>query len=71
MPAHTMPEDTNPRPIDLRERLEDGVGQFGRDVTVHFVAFGPGLLCCVDVEAGAGAEVVGGVFAFNVEAACP
>lgn len=70
MPAHTVSEDTDSRPIDLLEVVEDGFGELGRDVAVHVVAFGPRFFGGVDVEAGARAEVVGVVFALDSEAAC-
>lgn len=68
MPTHTMSKNTDPRPINLWEGRKDRFGQFGRDVTVHVIPLGPRFLRCVDVETGAGAEVVGVVFALDVEA---
>jgi len=62
-------ENANPLPVHLLEMREDGFGELAGDVAVHFIVLAPGLLCCVDVEAGAAAEVVGGVFAGDLEAA--
>lgn len=69
MATHAMPKDTNPRTINLLEIVEDGLGKLGRDVAVHVVALRPGFLGRVDVEAGAGAEIVGVVFALDFQAA--
>lgn len=70
MPTHTMPCNTHTTTIQLlRERREDSLGQFLSDVTVHVVPGVVGSFRGVDVEACAGAEVVGLVFAFDVEAA--
>lgn len=69
MSAHAVPEDTDPRCVDLLEGVGDRRGELGGDVAVHVVALGPGFLGRVDVEAGAGAEVVGVVFAGDLEAA--
>lgn len=62
-----MAEDTDPLAVHPLEVLEDGLGQLGRDVAVHLVAFIPGGFGGVEVEAGAGAEVVGVVFTFDFE----
>lgn len=70
MSTHTVPKDTNPRPIDLLESVKDRLGELLRDVAVHFVALGPRFLGRVDVEAGAGAEVVGVVFALDFQSTC-
>ena len=69
MPAHAMAKDTDPLAVHLSVVFEDGFGELGRDVAVHLVTFVPGGFGCVEVEAGAGAEVVGVVFAFDLEAA--
>lgn len=69
MPTHAVPEDADPRPVDLVEVGEDYLRQLGGDVAVHLVALGPGFPGGVDVEAGARAEVVGIIFARDVEAA--
>ena len=58
MSTHTMPEDTNPLAIELLEILENGVGQLGRDVAVHFIPLVPRRLGSVEVETRAGAEVI-------------
>lgn len=55
--AHTMSRNRNARAIQLSERREECIGEFGRDVGFHFVVLGPGRGGCVDVEAGAGAEI--------------
>ncbi len=69
VPAHTMPEDADPRCVDLLEGVGDRRGELGGDVAVHVVALGPGFPGRVDVEASAGAEIVGVVFARDSEAA--
>lgn len=69
MPTHAVPEDADPRAVDLIEVGEDRLRQLGGDVAVHVVALGPRLPGRVHVEAGTGAEVVGIVFALDVEAA--
>ena len=69
MPAHTMSEDAHSLRIDLFEVLEDGLGEFGGDVAVHFISFVPGRFRRVDVEAGAASEIVGVVFAFDLQTA--
>lgn len=66
MPPHTMPRNANTLLIDLRERRKHSLGQFLGNVGVHVVAVVVGRLGSVDVEAGAGAEVVCVVFAFDV-----
>jgi hypothetical protein len=63
MAAHGMSGDGDARGIKLGEGGEECVGKLAADVGFHFVVFGPGALRCVDVEACAGAEVVGVVFA--------
>jgi hypothetical protein len=70
MTAHTMTRDPDPTGVELREHPENGLGQLLRHIGVHVVAIVVGRLGRVDVEAGAGAEVVGVVFAFDVEASC-
>ena len=69
MPAHAMPEDTDPLAVHLLVVFEDGSGELRRDVAVHLVTFVPGGFGCVEVEAGAGAEVIGVVFAFDLKTA--
>lgn len=71
MTTHRMTRNANPALIELRERRKDGLGQLLSDVGVHIVAVVVGCLCSVDVEAGASAEVVCVVFAFNVQTAYP
>lgn len=58
MSTHTMPKDTDSLAIDLLEILEDGVGELGRDVAVHLIPLVPRRLGSVEIEAGAGAEIV-------------
>ena len=67
MPAHTMPKDTNPLAIHLLEVLKHRLRQLGRDVAIHLIPFRPRLFCRIDVEACAGAEVVGVIFALDFE----
>ena len=69
MPAHAMPEETDPLTVHLLVVFENRFGELGRDVAIHLIAVVPGGFGCVEVEAGAGAEVVGVVFAFDFEAA--
>lgn len=69
MPAHAVPEDADSPRVDLLKGREDSLGQVGGDVAVHPVALGPGFLRRVDVEARAGAKVVGVVFAWDLESA--
>ncbi len=69
MPAHRVPCNAHPTPVQLLEFLKQRAGQLVGDIAVHPVAVFPGLGGRVDVEAGARAEVVAVVFAFEVEAA--
>lgn len=48
---------------------EERGGELGGDVAVHFIVCTPGCSGCVDVKAGAGAEVVAVVFAFDFQPA--
>jgi hypothetical protein len=65
-----MPRNTHTTTIQLlRERREDSLGQFFSDVAVHVVPGVVGSFGGVDVEACARAEVVGVVFALDVETA--
>lgn len=66
---HTMSRNANPTLVQLRKRLKDRLGEFLGDVGVHVIALVIRGLCRVDVEASAGAEVPGVVFAFDVQAA--
>lgn len=66
VPAHAVTEDANAVPIQLLEVVEDGLGQFRRDVAVHSVACIPRRFRRVDVEAGARPEIVGVVFALDL-----
>lgn len=70
VPAHAVSEDADPLTVHLLEILEDGLGQLGRDVAVHLVAFVPGGFGRVEVEGCAGAEVEGVVFALDFEPTC-
>lgn len=65
-----MSENADSRAVDLVKGVEDGLWELGCDVAVHVIALGPWFSGGVEVEAGAGAEVVGAVFAFDFEAAC-
>jgi len=67
VPTHTVSHYANSFAVNLGEVGEDGLRELGGDVAVHFVAFRPGFFCRVDVEACAGAEVVGVVFALDFE----
>ena len=69
MPTHTMSKDTNPLPINLLKVLEDRLRQLGRDVAIHLIPFTPRFLRSIKVKACAGAEVVGVVFASDLQAA--
>lgn len=66
VPAHAVTEDANAVRIQLLEVVEDGLGQFRRDVAVHSVACIPRRFRRVDVEAGARPEIVGVVFALDL-----
>ena len=70
MPAHTVPGNAHAALIQLSKGLEERFGQLVGDVAVHAVVCGPGIAGGVDVEAGAAAEVVGVVFALDLETAC-
>lgn len=65
--AHAVPEDANAVRIQLFEVVEDGLGQFRRDVAVHSVPFVPGRFRRVDVEAGARPEIIGVIFALDLQ----
>lgn len=69
VPAHAVPEDTDAVRIHLFEVVEDGPGQFRVDVAVHLISFVPRGFGRVDVESRATAEVVGVVFALDLETA--
>lgn len=58
MAAHAMAKDTDSFTVDLLEVVEHCLRQLGRDVTIHLIALIPWRLRSIDVEAGAGAEVV-------------
>ena len=58
MSTHTVPKDTDPLAIDLLEILEDGLGELGRDVAVHLIPLVPRRLGSIEIEAGAGAEII-------------
>ena len=66
MPAHAMAENTNALWIHLLKVVEDGLGQFRRDVAVHFVTLVPGRFRRVDVEASTASKVIGVVLALDV-----
>lgn len=66
MPAHAVAEYTNALWIHLLEVVEDGLGQFRRDVAVHFVTLVPGRFRRVDVEASTASKVIGVVLALDV-----
>lgn len=69
MSAHTVASNTNTAGIQLRESSKDGLWQFIGDIAIHVIAGVVGGFGGVDVEAGAGAEVVCIVLALDVEAA--
>ena len=69
VPAHAVPEDADAVRVHLLEVVEDGAGQFRVDVAVHLVPFVPRGFGRVDVESRAAAEVVGVVFALDLETA--
>jgi hypothetical protein len=56
--------------VELWESSEDGLRQLLGDVAVHVITVVVGRLGGVDVEAGTGAEVIGIILAFNVQATC-
>ena len=66
--AHAVPRDAHAAGVQLLEVREQRRRQLVRDVARHTVALVPRRLGRVDVEAGAAAEVVGVVFASDVEA---
>ena len=67
VPAHAVPEDTDALRIHLFEVVEDSPGQFRVDVAVHLIPLVPWRFGRVDVESRAAAEVVGVVFALDLE----
>jgi hypothetical protein len=67
--AHRVAGDGDAGAVELFELREECFGELVGDVAVHVVALVVGLLGGIDVEAGAGAEVVALVFALDVEAA--
>ena len=69
VPAHAVPEDTDALRIHLVEVVEDGPGQFRVDVAVHLIPFVPWGFGRVNVESRAAAEIVGVVFALDLETA--
>jgi hypothetical protein len=69
VPAHGVTCYGNARGVEFGEGGVEGGGEFAGDVGLHFVAAGPGGAGCIEVETGAGAEVVGFVFAFDFESA--
>ncbi len=70
MSPHAMPSDTDAIRVDLIESLEDCLGQLFGNVGVHVVIGRPWGGSCIDVEAGAGAEVVAIIFAFDANSTC-
>ena len=69
MSAHAVAGDTDTTGIQLRESSEDSLWQLLGDIALHVIAGVVGSFGGVDVEAGAGAEVVCVVLALDVEAA--
>ena len=67
MTTHAMSCDAHFARVQLLERAKECSRELIRDVAVHLVAFNPGLLCCVDVEACAGTKVVGIIFTLDLE----
>ena len=63
MSTHRVPRDGHTRGVQLGEGGKERCGEFARDVGFHMVVGGVGRRRGVDVEAGAGAEVPGCVFA--------
>lgn len=69
MPPHAVPRYADSAAVKLRKRLEERFRQLVRDVAVHLVTLRPGFFSGIDIEACARAEVVGVVFALDLEAA--
>ena len=69
MSTHTVAGNTNTTGIQLGERSKNGLRQLVGDIAIHVIAGIVGGFGGVDVEAGAGAEIVCVVLALDVEAA--
>src|SRR4051812_44116590 len=63
-----MAEDADPAPINGKLRLHEA-RQFFRDVGIHAIAARPRSLRRIDIEAGAGAEIVALVLPGDLQAA--
>lgn len=71
MTTHTMTRDTNSTRIQLRECLEDGLGQFLRHIGIHVIPIVIGGFGSVDVEAGSSTKVICIIFTLDVQSAWP
>lgn len=69
MSTHAVASDADFAGIELWESSKDSLGQLLGDIAVHVIAFVVGSLGGVDVETGAGAEVIRVVLAFDVQTA--
>ena len=67
MPTHAMSKNADSLAIDLFKILEYGLWQFGCDVAVHLISLRPRLFSGINIESCAAAEVVGVVFALDLE----
>lgn len=67
MATHAVTSNANVVRVQLRERRKDSLRQLVADVAVHVVAGVVGGLGGVDVEASAGAKVIGVVLALDVQ----
>lgn len=70
MTTHAVASDADTASVELGECSEGSLGQFLSDIAVHIVAGIVRSLCSIDVESGAGAEVISIILAFNVKTAC-
>jgi hypothetical protein len=68
--THAVASDTNAPSVELGECSKDSLGQFLSDIAVHIVAGVVRGLCSVNVESGAGTEVISVILAFDVKATC-
>lgn len=69
MTTHTVTSNANPASIQLRESLEDNLGQFLSDIAIHIIALVIRSLGSINVETGARAEIISIILALNVQAA--
>ena len=70
MATHAVSKDTHAIAIQLLEALKESFRQLVFDIAVHAVPSAPWLLSCINIEARAGAEVIGVILAGKFQTTC-